>query len=71
MWEQKGEKQIKTRNSEHPLIKNKKRKKKEEGRKERKRANMIKADLDKSIMVKLNNKGKGTSKKLLSEMKRN
>lgn len=46
-------------------------KKKEEGRKERKRANMIKADLDKSIMVKLNNKGKGTSKKLLSEMKRN
>lgn len=32
---------------------------------------MIKADLDKSIMVKLNNKGKGTSEKLLSEMKRN
>ena len=32
---------------------------------------MIKTDLDESIMVKLNNKGKGTSKKLLSEMKRN
>ena len=37
----------------------------------KKKANMIKTDLDESIMVKLNNKGKGTSKKLLSEMKRN
>ena len=32
---------------------------------------MIKSDLDESIMVKLNNKGKGTSKKSSSEMKRN
>ena len=30
---------------------------------------MIKTDLDESIMVKLNNKGKGTSKKLLNEKK--
>ena len=75
MKTQVGEKRGKTNKNQKfwtPTYKEQKKKKERKRRKERnKKANMIKTDLDESIMVKLNNKGKGTSKKLLSEMKRN